>query len=336
MTDRPANWKKHLLRSSVPLEHEAARILSQRGFGVSADYSYHRLDGGFEKEFSVDVRGVKGAGGLGKPVAECTLDVFIECKYRDRGTTWLFLPQPKYSSTALYDVLQSVDLFSTKFVHGIPSADDPQVKGCYTAVEVGGPGSGDESDKARGRAIESQLRHGVRQLQYALPSLIALRTQVAAALPPEKAFPFFFVPILLTNAQLMVAEHTFGVSAVESADALSDFSTEVPYLIWSADLGPDFYRHCQRAMVNLEVFAGTKAMRAIEQRRKLAREASWALPSALARLIAADSANVVHLADFTNVLVANICHLGDVVTLLDKAFTRMVTTLKDEPLVKWD
>lgn len=231
MTEREANWKKRLLRTSVPLEHEAARILSARGFGVSADYPYHRVDADVEKEFSVDVRGVKGAGGLQKPGSQCLLDVLVECKYRDRGTTWLFLPEPRTDSAGVEDVLQAIDLFSPKFVHGRWPHDDPPLDRCYTGVEVGGQDGGGESDKSKGRAFEAQLRHGVRQLQYALPSLIALRARMAALLTAEDAFPFFLAPILLTNAPLMVAHASFGIASVETSEALEDVGRMVPYFV---------------------------------------------------------------------------------------------------------
>jgi hypothetical protein len=76
-------------------------------------------------------------------------------------------------------------------------------------------------------------------------------------------------------------------------------------------------------------------MQAIEASRRAAKEASWVLPSELARRIAADAGDAAHLAEFKNLIVANIAKLGEVVELVEKAFTGMATTLKDEPLVKW-
>jgi len=38
------DWKSALLSSSLPLEHEAAKILSRQGYEVESDYSYRRLD----------------------------------------------------------------------------------------------------------------------------------------------------------------------------------------------------------------------------------------------------------------------------------------------------
>lgn len=333
MSSRESNWKKHLLRTSVPLEHEAALLLEHSGFGVSADYSYYRVDGGVDKEFSVDVRGVKSSGSEKLLGSQCLLDVLVECKYRDRGTTWVCLPEPRHSSGHLHDGIEAIDLFSCKFVHGQWEHTDPSVTICYSAVEVGGATEGDE--KAKGRAIESQLRHGARQLQYAVPSLIMLRARVAALLPPEESRPFFFSQILLTNARLLLAKPTFGIAAVEQAESLDDIGTEVPFVIWSVDVGPDFFNHCQRQFAGLAQMAGTPSMRAIEEFRKKAQDAAWTLPSALARRIAIDPTDAIHVATFKNVIVVNIAHLDQILQFLDRAFTRMSASLKDEPIVKW-
>lgn len=335
VTDPDTNWKKHLLKTSVPLEYQAAIILSKQEFGVSSDYSYHRLDGSVEKEFSVDVRGVKGAGGLAKPGAECLLDLFVECKYRERGASWLFLPTPKYHRSDFDRALQSVDYFSLKFVHPIISTTVYELDECFTGVEVGSRTSDDEANRSKGRAIESQLRHGARQLQYALPSLVALRARVASLRPPQETFPFFFAAVLVTNAPLIVANDQFGIAAVEAAKTLQDIGKEVPFLLWSYDLGPDFQRHCQRELAGLAQVATSESMRTIETHRGSTREAKWLLPSALARSIAADPGNVIHIADFEKVLIVNIDHLSAVVQHLTERFGIMATSLKDEPFVKW-
>lgn len=329
------NWQKHLLRSSVPLEYEVAKIVAAEGFGVSADYSYHRVDGGVDKEFSVDVRGVKGAGGAGERGEQCLLDLLLECKYRERGTSWLFLPVPTGHSERFDSALQSIDYFSLKFVHPILSLNELRVKDCYSAVEVGTRLADDDSSGRKGRAIESHLRHGARQLQYALPSLVALRAEMAGLLPPQQTFPFFFAAIIVTNAPLIVADTTFGINAVESASEHIDVGVEVPFLLWSADLGPDFDKHCQRQLANLELVASSKHISVIEAHRRSVGEAAWMLPSALAKTIPADASRIRHLANFEKIIVANVAHLATVLRLIDKSFSTMASTLRDEPFVKW-
>jgi hypothetical protein len=195
--------------------------------------------------------------------------------------------------------------------------------------------AGEGDDKTKGRALESQLRHGVRQLQYAVPSLIMLRARVAALLPPEDSYPFFFAQILLTNARLLLGDASFGIASVEASESLDAIGSEVPFVIWSADPGPDFCQHCQRQFSALAQIAGTPSMRAIEEVRKKAREASWALPSALAKRIAVDPTDAIHVVTFKNIIVVNVAHLGVILDFLNTAFARMSTSLKDEPIVKW-
>ena len=330
MTQKDGNWKKHLLRTSVPLEHEATRILSQGGFSVSADYSYNRMDGGVEKEFSVDVHGVTSHE------HHCVLDVLVECKYRERGTTWLFLPEPEARSSGLHEAIQAVDLLSPRFVHDRWwASEEAKAPVCYTGVEVGNAAQKPEDPTGKNRALESQLRHGLRQLQYALPALVAFRAWRAVLHPPDENFPFFFVPILLTNAELIVSRPDFGMLAVESAETLRDLGSHVPYLVWSADLGPDFYIHCQRQLKDLRALASTENMKAVEERRAAAGIPTWLQPSDVAQQIIFDGSRTEGVAEFTDVVVVHIESLAQVIKTINAAFVRMATSLKDEPLVQW-
>jgi hypothetical protein len=320
------NWKKHLLKTSVPLEHEAARVLSQAGFNVSASFPYYRNDGGVEKEFSVDVRGV-----LGYEPPGCVFDVLVECKYRDQATTWLFLPQPRRQSKQIHEAIQDVDLFSPRFVHGGYSLDDNDtVPVCYSAVEVGGGDAAGADGK--GRALDSQLRHGVRQLQYALPPLLALRVRWVTFQRPEENYPFFFVPILLTNARLMVAHHDFGLEAVERAENLDSLGNIESRVIWSSELGPDFDMHCQRHLADLPRLAQTKNMKAVEEQRKSAGLADWLQPSAVVSRIAVDGRVATDIAEYTEVLVVNLEALPHVIARLRVAFENRAKSLKTKPL----
>jgi hypothetical protein len=328
-------WKQHLLRTSVPLEYEAAKILSQRGFNVSANYPYHRIEAGVEKEFSVDVRGVIGYEPPGGTRWGCVLDLLVECKYRDRGMTWLFLPQPKSRSAQLHEAIQGVDFLSARFVHGRWSfKEDEKAPVCYSAVEVGKSDVEMVDAKAKGRALESQLRHGIRQLQYALPALIGLRSRWVSRQPPDENFPFFFVPLLLTNARLLVAHQGFGICAVEKANNLEDLGTIVPYVIWSGELGPDFDGHCQRQLASLPSLVQTKNINAIEERRKAAGIANWLQPSAVAARIALDGGAAGDIAEFTNVIVVNLESLPKLVDIVGEAFLDLAKSIKEEPVFR--
>jgi hypothetical protein len=325
-------WKPHLLRTSVPLEHEAARVLSLGGFNVSAAYPYTRIDGGFEKEFSVDVRGVRGHEAPGSARIGCVLDVLIECKYRQRDNTWLFLPEPKARTVQLSESIQDVDLLSARFVRPtIAFKEESKVQVCYAAVEVG-DSDPDENGGKKPRAYGSELRHGVRQLQYALPALLALRARWTASRSLDANFPFFFVPILLTNAKLVVAHHDFGISKVENAETLEDLGTVVSRVLWSSELGPDFDVHCQRQLATLPALLQTKNMKSVEERRKAAGLADWLQPSAVAARLQFDGSAATELAEFTNVLVVTLDALTSVLDEIRIAFEDLARSVSDTPL----
>jgi hypothetical protein len=335
VTAKDHNWKKHLLRTSIPLEYQAARALTQQGFSVSA-YPYSRLDNGTEKEFSVDVRGVTSYGPPEIPHPPAALDVLVECKHRDRGATWLFLPQPNGKSCGLHEALQYVDLFSPLFVHDVWWFDETyQTKFCYAGAEIGVSADSEEKKQSSERTRESQLKHGVRQLQYALPSIVTLRARWVAFHDLDENFPFFFVPILLTNASLIIAKPDFGVPAVEAAKSLEEIGEVVSYLIWAAALGPDFHTHAQRQIGNLSTLTKTSRMKAIEERRAAAGVPQWLQPSSVMGQIADDGAAAENIADFTKVIVTNVNAFPAVIRMVTLAFQRMVKSAKLQPLVKW-
>src|ERR1035438_684627 len=87
------SWKDALLSSGLPLEYEATRILVQSGFHVDGEYPYNRRSDCGSEEFSVDLlahhyleNGCKDGSFKGQIAAVC------ECKYRNPGKTWVFMP----------------------------------------------------------------------------------------------------------------------------------------------------------------------------------------------------------------------------------------------------
>jgi hypothetical protein len=160
-------WKPRLVSSSLPLEYEAARHLAEKGFAVSADYAYARDDLGVTKDFSVDIhaRGFAPFSDQNKNWA--SLDLLVECKQRGPNVSWLFLPDPNdpgFSPVTLGCTLRSFDAFSHWFLPSNATVGfDKGVQFCYKGVEV---------DDISGQVFDSELKHGVAQLQYALPRVV--------------------------------------------------------------------------------------------------------------------------------------------------------------------
>jgi len=83
MSDK--KWKSSLVSSSLPLEHEVARILVAKGFSVEADYTYARDDAGRLKDFPVDINAT-GYSPFNDPnQVDGMLELLVECKGCDRA-----------------------------------------------------------------------------------------------------------------------------------------------------------------------------------------------------------------------------------------------------------
>ncbi|MDB4932349.1 MAG: hypothetical protein JWM10_4833 [Myxococcaceae bacterium] len=244
MTDK--KWKPRLQSSSLPLEFEIAKTLVESRFSVTSDYTYGRGDDGSRKEYSVDVHARGGVPYDNENQIRADVDLLIECKHRKPGIKWLFLPDPNrpdYSPITLGCTLRALDEFSPRVLpaNATISFDETAVF-CYKATEI------DEGD---GNVDDRELRHGLVQLQYALPSLIKSNIQFNVPGGIYDTPPLFFCPILVTNAELIIANTSLTMSEVDTADKVGDLGQSVSSLVYYLDYGPDFERHCRSECVEL-------------------------------------------------------------------------------------
>ena len=232
-------WKDKLLSSSFPLEYEAMKLLVQGEFSVSSEFVYSRNDGEIRKDFSVDIDAMSFTPFGNENEITSTARLLVECKYRKTGTSWLFLldpNQPDYSPFTLGNTIRSIDNFSTTMLPAncvVPF--DENIPMCFKGVEI---------DTINASAHDSQIRHGLSQLQYALPALFEQEINSSSFPHPDPAIPFFICPILLTNAPLYIARDEFSMSSVTEAKELDQIATEAPYLVTYRDISPDFTKHC--------------------------------------------------------------------------------------------
>jgi len=75
-------WKSRLLSSSLPLEYEIAKILTQKGFTIRPDYTYSRNDAGVTKDFSADIEASQAAPFGQDETAYASLSLVAESKFR--------------------------------------------------------------------------------------------------------------------------------------------------------------------------------------------------------------------------------------------------------------
>ena len=242
-------WKTKLISSSLPLEFEVAQILVSKHFTITADYKYERIDlhdSENAKDFSVDLcakldlstgRQFKGRN--------TELQLLVECKQKKSDNKWIFFPDPNpYSSSEISSrgyVVQYIDEFSKHFfpiqaTKKIVSFSEKNLI-CYKGTEI---------NLSTGSVFDKEIKHGLSQLQYALPRLMTqnIIESILFIQWMKSSRPFLYCPILVTTADLFIVNKNLKITNIESADSLNQIAVQVPYLVVSLDYGPDFENHC--------------------------------------------------------------------------------------------
>lgn len=234
-------WKRYLLASGVPLEHEVAQTLVARGFFIESEFQYLRRAGTEEKEFSVDVLG--RWFGSDPDTVPFTLNVLAECKYRSREKTILLFEDPNDDghNATLGHTIAAVDAcvpyhLNSDAIYAFESAF-PFI---YRAVEV-----------HKGGGHDQDLRHGLSQLTYAAPALMTDEIAGAICQHPADRQAIFLTKLLVTNAAMRLVRSDVDVADVERADKLEDVSSPIEAAIMLSPIGPDINGHCRRSFKKL-------------------------------------------------------------------------------------
>lgn len=294
-----------MISSSLPLEFEAAKILVSKGFSVRADFAYSRVDSGVSKDFSVDLH-ASGFPPFSNPnEILSTLDMLVECKQRHSNISWLFFPDPNrpdFSPITLGYTLHAVDLFSRSFFAADATVPfDKNINSCYKGIEV---------DESNGGVYDAELKHGIMQLQYALPRLYTNNAFFNVTNHPEDNHPFLFCSILLTTSNLFVARKGITTIDVEKSSSLNDIADLVPYLVLYSDHGPDFESHCRKECALLHDLSKMESLLAIEAYRSENGEYDHLLPSRVAKSLAAGIGD--HFTQFI------VCSMKNFPSLIDR------------------
>lgn len=253
-------WKKGFLSSSFPLEFDVAKLLVKKGFMFEPDYCYERIEAGQTKDFSVDLYGNLLFPTSNPNEITASLELLIECKYRTPNKTWVFLPDVNIPDLPLGRglIIKAIDDFSFcrvfdgplyRFTENLPL--------CYKGTEL---------DLSTSNVYDSEIRHGISQLQYALPRLITENIMRQALAHPEDVFPFFVLPILVTTAELRVLQRGTTLAKVEETNILEDITEKVPYLTIFNSFGEDFAEHAKREFKELANIGNYKNVAEIEKR----------------------------------------------------------------------
>ncbi|MBV9071262.1 MAG: hypothetical protein JO231_21280 [Acidobacteria bacterium] len=270
-------WKSNLLSSSLPLEFEVSKQLVRAGAIVLNEYPYIRRDAGVEKEFSVDLHALLLAqhdSGAISPM--CALHMLIECKYRNPNVTWLFLPkhplnvqEPAYPAS----VVRTIDAFSPWFGHHAALAIDRKLAICVKGVEI---------DSNTNSVHGSEIKHGLRQLQFAMPKLIASQVRFYTNIPMLHLPPLLVTPILVTNAPLYVASRRLGTAMIERVTDPTMLGKRVPFLAVDAGGGPELELQAASAFHDLPSLVTTPNYKILDMQLEAAGVDPWFRPQAVA------------------------------------------------------
>lgn len=266
-------WKTRLLSSSVPMEYDVAKLLVSNGFSVDSEFSYSRNDAGVMKDFSVDLSATNYVSKTPDHL-QATINLLIECKYRHQNNKWLFFEDVNdedMSSFTLGDTIRAVDEFSWQLLpkNCTASFDETNIF-CMKGIEI---------DTANGNVYDSEIQHGLKQLQFALPSLITKLINHDIRNTPEENLPFFYCPILLTTSEILVASRETSIKTIIESKNLEDFTHTKPWVIVYSEITPEFIKHRQTECSLLSEIAKLDFIKDIDTERKLKGEFDFRLPS---------------------------------------------------------
>ena len=226
-------WKDHLLKSSIPLEYEVKKFLDSKGCVTDFEYSYIKDDENrIPTEFSYDI----DASYIKSPHF---IDLMIECKYRHRGTHWVFIPEEYGGPDEIYQnaFMHPNDHFCKyKFPFSglFPIEFAPL---CSKGIEIT---SKDFNPKSINQAIA--------QLSYAFPERIADGMLHQIEELSLSGFVFYHIPIIVTTANLFRLRSDVDIRTIEKATDLSEIADEHNSLVIKNKIGIQLRHHNQRVL----------------------------------------------------------------------------------------
>lgn len=315
---KSGKWKSQLISSSLPLEFEVAKLLVAKGFSTTSDFSYSRSDANAVKDFSVDLRATYFTRSQRRSPM-CELKLLVECKQR-HSSNWLFLPDPNtddFLPTSWGHTVRVIDQFSPWFCDSAHSAlDGGAIPVCYKATEI----------TERDRSYDAEIRHGLFQLQWAVPRLIVESIRESAHSKHDDRSPFFFTAVLVTNANLFVAHRNISTRKIEQATSVRDLGKPVPMLVYYLDPGPEFDRHCKLECDSVEHLS--KRFADTEKERIRNSDYITDLPSSVISTLMRNGDTVP--SPFSHFLICNIAALPHLINELKKIANRHATNLRPQ------
>lgn len=223
----------HLLKSSLPLEHQVAAIADDCSFFNCGEFSYHRLnEAGQATEFSIDLL-VSASLPADENEAVCKdISVLIECKYASPSVEWVFSAVPKHEPIVMSG-LSPFHWVGDHFLSGLQTivSLEPQAY-CTRGISL----SATSADPA-------QIRHGLQQLRYAIPHLLRSLHIENRDLDMSPSIPII-VPLLVTNAPLRVLNTDANIAMADQSAPLESVTTLHSHLCVYQKVGPELKALC--------------------------------------------------------------------------------------------
>jgi hypothetical protein len=124
---------------------------------------------------------------------------------------------------------------------------DETLAGVYKGVEV---------NLADGDVSDTNIKSGINQLRYALPDLIGHEIWNSTIGHPIDSVPFIVVAILVTTAEIFVANDTFTMEAVKKAKSLEELADKEDFVVFYSIGGPDFDSHRNKVLLRFKTQYG--------------------------------------------------------------------------------
>ena len=233
-------WQDNFVSSGIPLELAIARQVVALGASVVSDYTYTRQDGQAMKDCSCDLLATSYLPWRKPNDVRAVLEAAIECKQRAPKKAWVFFPdlnKPDFSQGS-FTAIRSFPLF-TAYDYASAAVDS-----LIMSIPLGLKGV--EINMADASVHDSDIRSGINQLRYALPSIIKEQVIRNNMCHTEDTWPFFVVPILCTNAPLYLLRKDVDSGVVARAKDILEIADAVTCVDLHASFGTDFAQHCAR------------------------------------------------------------------------------------------
>jgi len=220
-------WKTGFLKTGLPLEYVTANTLNEMGHTIFGEYPYIRPNENEElKEFSIDIRTHKCLDSNEKLFV---LDMLVECKYRQPGTTWIFSPYPTDDFMPIGLIRSTEDLVPVRLHGNSLYKFEESIGYCVSGAELMNNGGGN-TDGAR---------HGVFQLRYGMP---VLQKFLYEHVLDHSWFAGrnidFLCPILVTTADMRVIKPNLQFEDFLNASELDEVSEFREAIILNERPGP--------------------------------------------------------------------------------------------------